>query len=694
MKKRKIILFTFLNLIIMAAFTAALIYFTRLQDNMTITVHFGESHAGSRNIGQLFYAEDDKSFSGNSVLTEVFEQDELSFNIGTINLKNNLLRLDPFNVSTDFSITEVEIHYGNFQVWNLQGENLAGYFKKVKRVNYQVQQNIITFHGTGKDPRIIMSRKFSQKLYQFYFLFNRMPYIVLGLLFIVLGFVQVKAFSRKPEEDVGGYFIWMLIADVLIAVGVVFIYVLVYFESHFGQVPFGQLVYHLHTPLDGTDISSYYGVIAEGVALTCIICIGVFVLYVLLKRKKAHAGFAGWCTTLGLLLILYAGVQAYIHFDLAGYYQYTHSSTKLYEEHYVDGKTAAITFPEKKRNLIYIFLESMETTYANQESGGAMQDNYIPELTDLAMQNETFSGEKLLNGAYHVSGATYTMGALAAQTAGVPINENQVSNETLNGIWESENNYLPGVWSIGDVLAREGYNQEFLIGSDGAFAGRSSYFKGHGGYAVEDYPAAKQQGRIPEDYKVWWGYEDEKLFEFAKEDITRLAQNGEPFNFTMLTVDTHATDGYICDLCGDQYEEQFSNVLACSSRQAAEFVEWVKQQDFYENTTIVLAGDHLTPDSYYIATEGAEGFDRKVYFTVINPAGGKRANGQQRVYTTLDIYPTTLSALGVSIEGSRLGLGVDLYSGLPTLAEEYGLDYLNTELMKNSDYYTKKLLYK
>ncbi len=123
MKKRKIVLFLFLNLVILTAFAAALIYFTRLQDNMTFTVRFGESHAGNRNIGQLFYAKDTKSFSGNSVLTEVFEQDELSFNIGTIDLKNNLLRLDPFNVSTDFSIIEVEINYGNFQVWNLQEKN-------------------------------------------------------------------------------------------------------------------------------------------------------------------------------------------------------------------------------------------------------------------------------------------------------------------------------------------------------------------------------------------------------------------------------------------------------------------------------------------------------------------------------------------------------------------------------------------
>lgn len=60
-----------------------------------------------------------------------------------------------------------------------------------------------------------------------------------------------------------------------------------------------------------------------------------------------------------------------------------------------------------------------------------------------------------------LQGATFTMGGLVAQTSGVPINENLISNDTLNSKWESDNNYVPGVWAIGDVLKGEGYNQEF-----------------------------------------------------------------------------------------------------------------------------------------------------------------------------------------------------------------------------------------
>ena len=117
----------------------------------------------------------------------------------------------------------------------------------------------------------------------------------------------------------------------------------------------------------------------------------------------------------------------------------------IYEDNYVDGRNVAITFPKEKRNLIYIFLESMEMTYADESVGGAMSENYIPELTQISLENENFGTYGKLNGAYTTSGATFTMGGLVAQTSGVPINENLISNDTLNSNWESDNNPHPPV---------------------------------------------------------------------------------------------------------------------------------------------------------------------------------------------------------------------------------------------------------
>lgn len=285
------------------------------------------------------------------------------------------------------------------------------------------------------------------------------------------------------------------------------------------------------------------------------------------------------------------------------------------------------------------------------------------------------------------------MGGLVAQTSGVPLNENIVSNSTLNSYWSSENNYLPGVYAIGDVLQDQGYNQTFMIGSDANFAGRSSYFSGHGGYKVFDYYSAIDAGYIDSDYYVWWGYEDSKLIQYAKNELTDLASQEEPFNFTMLTVDTHFTNGYYCDLCEDEYDQQYSDVIACSSRQISAFISWIREQDFYDNTTIVICGDHCTMDSSYIEQTNTTDFDRRMYFTIINPDPSVSYANTYRTFTSLDMYPTTLAAMGVTIPGDRLGLGTNLFSGTSTLAEIYGMDNLNTELLKDSKFYRSNLLY-
>ena len=60
-------------------------------------------------------------------------------------------------------------------------------------------------------------------------------------------------------------------------------------------------------------------------------------------------------------------------------------------------------------------------------------------------------------------------------------------------------------------------------------------------------------------------------------------------------------------------------------------------------------------------------------------------NAKYREFATIDNFPTTLAALGVKIEGDRLGLGTNLFSD-HTLIERDGLDYVNEELQKASSW--------
>lgn len=71
-----------------------------------------------------------------------------------------------------------------------------------------------------------------------------------------------------------------------------------------------------------------------------------------------------------------------------------------------------------------------------------------------------------------------------------------------------------------------------------------------------------------------------------------MAKSNQPFCMELVTIDTHTPDGYICDECKHEYDSQYANVISCQSRQVEAFVRWCQKQEWYENTTIVITGDH------------------------------------------------------------------------------------------------------
>ena len=440
-----------------------------------------------------------------------------------------------------------------------------------------------------------------------------------------------------------------------------------------------ELVYHMTAPLEGTNdgmIQEYLDVCAVPAILMLLL---VVILFIAWRTKKR------WYVVMGasiIVPIIVSGVSvhgAWNELDVGSFVDGQSTYSSFIDDNYVDPADVALTFPEQKRNLIYIFLESMEMTYADKENGGAFDKNVIPELTELAQENEDFSGkDKELNGGYAMTGATWTMGAMFAHTSGIPLSISIDGNDM-----NTQEHFFAGAVTLGDILESAGYCQNLMIGSDATFGGRRLYFTEHGNYNIYDYNYASENGLIPPDYRVWWGYEDEKLFSFAKDKLTELSQQSTPFNFTMLTVDTHFEDGYPCELCTDEFgDNQYANVMACSSRQVKELVDWIQQQDLYENTTIVIAGDHPTMDKDF-CEDVDEDYTRKVYTTYINPAAELETT-EKRNYTTFDNFPTTLAALGVKIDGNRLGLGTNLFSSTQTLTERFGIDKMESELKKKS----------
>lgn len=382
-----------------------------------------------------------------------------------------------------------------------------------------------------------------------------------------------------------------------------------------------------------------------------------------------------------LISLVFSIVYFYVQFGVMDYLTLKRMYTEIYDEKYVNPDDVVISKGENgTKNLICIYLESMENMYSSKELGGNQEVNLIPNLTRYAQENISFSNSDKLGGFYGVTATTWTIASLYSTTCGVPLKSVVDESNT------ERDTFASGITALGDILEDNGYVQEFLCGSDGTYAGRATYFREHGNYKIFDLFSAREKGYIPEDYYVWWGFEDKYLYDIAKDELTALAQGDKPFNFTMLTVDTHYPDGYVCDLCTEEYDSDVEKVVSCADKQINEFLNWCMEQDFYEDTVIIVMGDHTRMDVQLM--DGVEESERTVYNCIINSGIDKEnINYNNRVFCAMDMFPTILSAMGFEIEGDRLGLGTNLFSDKTTILEEMGIEAFDQEIKKKSDYY-------
>ncbi len=494
---------------------------------------------------------------------------------------------------------------------------------------------------------------------------------------------EEKPENKKSVLRVIGGTVYTFISALVMALAIVLVVAVIWLFKTWPHLDIYELVYTTHTPLDGTNPDMIRGFILPYGVIMVLLVIGMVVALVILRNKAVFNKVRLFCLLGGLALLVGVFFYADHRLGLLKYLRNMHVESDYIEANHIKPEKVKLTFPEKKRNLIYIFLESVEMTYSDEAHGGQFPQNVIPGLTELASEGECFSGDKnKLNGGISMIGTTWTAGAMLAQTSGLPM-----MNGLEQNILGTQDEFYPSLVNIGDILDQEGYNNVLMVGSVSTFGGTDTYFKSHGNYAIHDYSYAVKQGWIPSGYWKWWGYEDSKMFDFAKTELTELAAKGEPFNYTMFTMDTHFEDGYVCDECESTFgDNQYANVIHCSDKQVTSFIRWVQEQDFYENTTIVITGDHPTMDSDF-CNEVPLTFQRRVFTVFLNAAAERKDDpASERTFTTMDYFPTTLAALGVEIEGDRLGLGTNLFSGKKTLIEEEGKLQLNEYIAQSVKY--------
>lgn len=534
-----------------------------------------------------------------------------------------------------------------------------------------------------------------------YFLFA----LALGLVYLTFKLAARGVLSIAPDHAKlsRGRIVLMVVAAVLGILGAFCLIGAWWFRDFYGIMTPEQFMFNFASPVGGAEEGAMLDLYSRPVFLVSFTA----ALIVLLLAVPAKLGFtvvrpsaekntryvtrrARQNVTMVACALLCVGGIAYAYniLDVGDLFkQYVIKSTYI-KDNYVDPKTVKLTFPEQKRNLVHIYFESAETSYLDKANGGYMEQNLMPDLVELANTGVHFSNTELAFGGPHqMYGTSWSVAGMTNMNFGVPLKAPGGNNN-----YGLDGNFLPGATGYTDLLAAQGYNETIMFGADAHFGGLDAFYSKHGTQNIFDLMFARNTGLIPPDYKVWWGFEDNKLYEYAKAEMTRLYNQGQPFCFMMENADTHYPDGFREPETQDLFGNQYANVIFHSQKQVVDLVKWIQAQPFGPNTTIVITGDHLSMDKNFFK-DWDPAYERTTFNAFINPAfPSQNFQTKNRQYASWDYFPTILSSLGVQIEGNRLGLGTNLASDQQTLIERDGQDKVEEQTSLYSDFYTKNLL--
>ncbi|MHA7279623.1 LTA synthase family protein [Arthrobacter sp. MDT2-2] len=319
-----------------------------------------------------------------------------------------------------------------------------------------------------------------------------------------------------------------------------------------------------------------------------------------------------------------------------------------------------VTSDADERNLVLIYLESGEATLEDDQL--FEKDAFAPlkEVTRAA------DGWQSVEDLQQYQGGGWTMAGLVGTQCGVPLKAggSAAGSAPSNDLGGDTETYLGGLTCLGDVLEEHGYESVFLGGANASFAAKETFLRTHGYSEVKDLSDWRAAGEPEENFRSDWGLSDERLMSHARDEIDRLhaeaERTGEPFNLTLLTLDTHEPV-HVYDYCDVDTQNVVTSVFSCSMTQVAGFVDYLKEKGYLEDTAVVITGDHLKLMSAGNAFhEQLDDHGNRTVFNRIWVPGGA-APLRPRV-DQLNMYPTILEAAGLTLQDHEAGLGVSAFA--------------------------------
>lgn len=296
----------------------------------------------------------------------------------------------------------------------------------------------------------------------------------------------------------------------------------------------------------------------------------------------------------------------------------------------------------KKKNLVFIYAESLENTYSDE----TIFPGLTPGLNGLAAKGISFTN------VHQVDGTGFTMGGVVASQCGISLFGIPYGN-SMSGM----DSYLPSATCLGDLLHKEGYYLSYFGGANSVFAGKDLFYATHGFDEVLGSEELLKNVANP-TYKTNWGAYDDTLFDGAYPVFLGLSEKKTNFGLFLLTLDTHQPEEKPSKSCITmKYKDGKDNTLNavhCSDYLITDFVNKILNSPQAKDTVIVIASDHLAPHDPRNDSSGH--IDRSNRLIILSPEI-ITPNKVENFGSTLDTGSTLLPFIGFT---GDIGLGRNL----------------------------------
>ena len=422
-------------------------------------------------------------------------------------------------------------------------------------------------------------------------------------------------------------------------------------EASFNSPSIDQILYHLHY---SEGLGFYIGrifvwtFVMECLAFPLAFALAAAVLHgMVLRHGPADPG--RWRGGVGAalpVLALCVGVAALMDrlsmFSWIGY----HFAEDRFARHFVNAGDAGLQprpRPGQTRNLVLIYVESLEDTYGDTRVWGR----------DLLQPLRRLGGVSFAN-FRSAPGTNWTIAGMVATQCGVPLKVYSPYDVKQRG--EGARSFLPGATCLGDVLHKHGYRSVFLGGAPLSFSGKGKFLKDHHYDAAFGREEWLKEGATEKSFGEWGLYDDE-LYARAKVKLKELHDSGQRFNLTLLTLDTHNPHGFRSPGCRQRGVKSFEDIVECASHQAADFAQFIQRSGYLKDTNVVIIGDHLAVSNpVYDALRQIK--DRRMFNRFISEEP-PRKNTEDIL--PFDLFPSILEFIGFTVPGERLGLGYSAF---------------------------------